>query len=90
MQICFSKDWNPGSAGLPGFIYKGEKCALDHLGNLTAFKMTMFATDSLLTTISLEPVGLACVERYPWGYTYNEAEVDSWHLAFRELESDFE
>ena len=33
--------------------------------NLTAFKMMMFAADSLLATISLEPVGLVCVERYP-------------------------
>lgn len=53
---------NAGSAGFPGFIYKGKDCALDHPGNPTAFKMT-FAKSSLLSVNSLEPLGQC--ERYP-------------------------
>lgn len=49
---------NAGSAGFPGFIYKGENCALDHP---TAFKMTF--AKSFLAINSLEPLGLC--ERYP-------------------------
>lgn len=47
--------------GSLGLFIRGNKCALDYPGNLTALKMT-FATASLLVTISLESLGLACVE----------------------------